>query len=127
VAKVNDIELLIIHYINAFYTMFKSIAYPILSFISFLPCFSNSISFYAFDIPVPDTMCYHVQHCTRSIYSLAAAIPRHRFTTEDPRTPWEFRMDLYVVPAALEDCSFTQTPSVSAEDAIYDDDEEDEY
>lgn len=87
----------------------------------------GSISFYAFDIPVPSTMCYTVHHCNRSIYSISAVIPRHRMTTEDPRTPWEFRMRLYVMPASLEDCNFTTDPDIPAEDEIFDDDEEYSY
>ena len=67
----------------------------------------NSMKFYAFDIPVPGSMRYNLQHCNRSIYSTAAALGRHRLTTEDPRAPWSFRMDFYAMPATLEDCSFT--------------------
>lgn len=72
----------------------------------------SSISFYAFDIPIPNTALYTVQHCLRSIYSTNAAIPRHRITTQESRLPWEFRMNLYLFPADLEDCTFTTTPSV---------------
>ena len=68
----------------------------------------SSLSFYAFDVPVPGTMQYVLQHCVRSIHSALASIPRHRLTTEQPHNPWEFRMNIYVIPAALEDCSFSQ-------------------
>jgi hypothetical protein len=67
----------------------------------------SSIRFYAFDVPVPGTTLYTLQHCLRSIYSAEASIPRHRLTTEHPHNPWEFRMNMYVFPAALEDCSIT--------------------
>lgn len=30
-----------------------------------------------------------------------------RLTTEDPRAPWELRMNIYVMPADLRDCSFS--------------------
>jgi hypothetical protein len=40
--------------------------------------------FYGFDIPVPDTVRYTIHHAIRSITSLAACVPRHRFTTDDP-------------------------------------------
>lgn len=85
----------------------------------------SSIKFYAFDIPLPGTICYRVQHCNRSIYSLSAVIPRHRVTTDDERVPWEFRMNIYVMPAALEDCSFTDDAPVADEDRVYSDDEDD--
>jgi hypothetical protein len=68
-----------------------------------------SLSFYAFDIPVPGTILYTLQHCLRSIHSAEASIPRHRLTTEHPKNPWEFRMNVYVFPAALEDCTCIQT------------------
>eukprot|EP01038_Epipyxis_sp_PR26KG_P011033 gene11033-14814_t len=67
-----------------------------------------SIKFYAFDVPIPGTSSYTVQHCLRSIHSVAATVPRHRLTKEDPRNPWEFRFIIYLFPAYLEDCSFTQ-------------------
>ena len=72
----------------------------------------NSLKFYAFDVPVPGTILYTLQHCLRSIHSAEACIPRHRLTTEFPRNPWEFRMNIYVFPAALEDCSMNQTPQL---------------
>ena len=34
-------------------------------------------------------------------------------TLEHPRLPWEFRMNIYVFPAGLEDCTITQTPPAS--------------
>lgn len=67
-------------------------------------------SFYAFDIPVPGTVTYNVQHCLRSIYSANEVVPRHRMTRADPRLPWEFRQVIYVFPADLYDCTFSQTP-----------------
>jgi hypothetical protein len=73
-----------------------------------------SMKFYAFDIPIPGTACYQLQHCLRSIYSTAAAIPRHRITTSEVRMPWEFRMNLYAFPADLADCSFSTTPPAIA-------------
>jgi hypothetical protein len=30
-----------------------------------------------------------------------------RLTAEDPRAPWELRMNIYVMPADLRDCSFS--------------------
>lgn len=65
----------------------------------------NSLQFYAFDVPAPNTAKYNLQHCLRSIYSMEASVPRHRLTTEDPRLPWEFRMTLYCIPATLNDCT----------------------
>jgi hypothetical protein len=35
-------------------------------------------------------------------------VRRHRLTLEHPRLPWEFRMNIYVFPAGLEDCTITQ-------------------
>lgn len=64
---------------------------------------NQDLKFYAFDIPIPGTAKYSLQHCLRSIYSNKASVPRHRLTTEDPRLPWEFRMNLYAFPAELED------------------------
>jgi hypothetical protein len=66
---------------------------------------NQDLKFYAFDIPFPGTAKYSVQHCLRSIYSNSASVSRHRLTTEDPRLPWEFRMNLYLFPAELSDCS----------------------
>ena len=63
------------------------------------------MEFYAFDIPLPNTTAYTVQYCCRSIYSTAATVPRHRFTNDDVRNPWEFRMTIHVFPADLQDCS----------------------
>mmetsp|Transcript_15284 Transcript_15284/g.33737 ORF Transcript_15284/g.33737 Transcript_15284/m.33737 type:complete len:421 (-) Transcript_15284:53-1315(-) len=68
----------------------------------------SSIQFYAFDVPIPGTTLYTLQHCLRSIMSSDASIPRHRLTTQYARNPWEFRMNVYVFPAALEDCSIDQ-------------------
>lgn len=72
----------------------------------------SSLSFYAFDIPIPGTILYTLHHCLRSIHSAEASIPRHRLTTEYPRNPWEFRMNIYVFPAALEDCTMNQTQQI---------------
>ena len=49
----------------------------------------------------------------RSINSTDAGVRRHRLTLEHPRLPWEFRMNIYVFPAALEDCTITQTAPAS--------------
>ena len=68
--------------------------------------------FYAFDIPLPGACTLTVQHCTRSIYSAASNVSRHRLTVDDARLPWEFRMSVYVFPADLEDCSLTTEPVV---------------
>ena len=67
-------------------------------------------SFYAFDIPVPGTCSYSVQHCVRSIRSTAAGVSRHRMTQADALMPWEFRFFVYTFPADLEDCSITEEP-----------------
>ena len=53
-----------------------------------------------------------LQHCTRSIYSAASNVSRHRLTVDDARLPWEFRMSIYVFPAELEDCSLSTDPVV---------------
>jgi hypothetical protein len=71
------------------------------------------LSFYTFDVPIPDTTMYSLHHCIRSIRSTAACIPRHRVTTVSPVMPWEFRMNFYVFPAELDDCTFTDIPDVS--------------
>ena len=66
-------------------------------------------TFYAFDIPVPNTVSYQIQHCLRSIQSISANVPRHRITLGDDvsHPPWEFSMTLYVFPAEKEDCVLT--------------------
>ena len=61
--------------------------------------------FYAFDIPLPGTTMYSLHHCTRSIHSAAASITRHRLTKDDPWTPWDFRFNIFVFPADIEDCT----------------------
>jgi len=71
--------------------------------------------FYAFDIPLPGSCVYTVHHCVRSIYSAAANVSRHRLTTDDPRVPWEFRMNIYVFPAHLEDCQITDKPVIDGQ------------
>ena len=71
---------------------------------------TQEFSFYAFDIPVPGTCVYTLQHCVRSIRSTAAGVSRHRLTTQDAQMPWEFRFNLYVFPASLEDCTVTTDP-----------------
>ncbi len=63
--------------------------------------------FFAFDIPLPNTTTYSLQHTIRSIYSTAANVPRHRLTNDDARSPWEFRMNINVFPADIEDCTIT--------------------
>jgi len=70
---------------------------------------NTDLKFYAFDVPIPGTARYSLQHCLRSIQSIAASIPRHRITTADPRIPWEFRMTLYMFPADLSDCTIVST------------------
>ena len=66
--------------------------------------------FYAFDVPIPNSCCYTVQHCIRSIHSVAASISRHRITTEEALMPWEFRQNIYVLPASLDECSLVMWP-----------------
>ena len=61
--------------------------------------------FYAFDFALPGTCVFNLQHCIRSIHSIAASLTRHRLTVEDPRMPWEFRMKLYVFPVTLDNIS----------------------
>lgn len=72
---------------------------------------TREFSFYAFDIPVPGTCLYSLQHCVRSIRSTAAGVSRHRLTTQDAQMPWEFRYHMYVFPAGVDDCSLTDEPS----------------
>jgi hypothetical protein len=74
-------------------------------------------SFYAFDIPVPNTCVYSLQHCVRSIRSTAAGVSRHRLTTLDAQMPWEFRFNMYVFPASVEDCSFSSAPIVETDNS----------
>lgn len=71
----------------------------------------EQFSFYAFDIPIPNSVRYSVHHSIRSIFTNTASIPRHRLTTDDPRTPWEFRMHLYVMPASPEDVTICPFPN----------------
>ena len=78
--------------------------------ISHVEAWKEKFHFYAFDVPVPATCVYQLQHCVRSIHSTAASVSRHRLSVEDPRNPFEFRMNIYVFPAPLENCSITQTP-----------------
>jgi hypothetical protein len=66
---------------------------------------NQDLKFFAYDIPIPGTAKYSLQHCLRSIYSNSASVPRHRLTTEDPWLPWEFRMNIYTFPAELSDCT----------------------
>lgn len=47
-----------------------------------------SLKFYAFDVPVPQSTCYTLQHCLLSIHSAAASVQRHRLTNEYPTHPW---------------------------------------
>ena len=84
---------------------------------------TREFSFYAFDIPVPGTCLYSLQHCVRSIKSTAAGVSRHRITTQDGQMPWEFRYHMYVFPAGVEDCSLTDVPP----DTYYPEEEEDPY
>jgi len=49
-------------------------------------------------------------HTIRSIHTTAAGVSRHRITTEDPRLPWQFRMNLYVFPATREECCLSDSP-----------------
>jgi hypothetical protein len=70
-------------------------------------------SFYAYDVPIPGSCVYQLQHVVRSINSTDPAVRRHRLTTEHPRLPWEYRMSLYVFPAEIEDCTVTQVPLYS--------------
>lgn len=79
---------------------------------------NQDLKFHAFDIPVPGTAKYSLQHCLRSIYSNNGNVSRHRITTEDPRLPWEFRMHIFTFPAELSDCSIypydvSQDPSAN--------------
>jgi hypothetical protein len=74
--------------------------------------------FYAFDMPVPGTSLYSLQHCIRSIHSTAASVSRHRLTLEDALMPWEFRMNIYVFPASLAECSFTLEPPPMTEEEM---------
>lgn len=62
-------------------------------------------SFYAFDFALPGTCVFNLQHCIRSIHSIAASLARHRLTVEDPRMPWEFRMKIYVFPVQVDSIS----------------------
>lgn len=71
---------------------------------------NSELTFYAFDVPVPGTVMYALQHSIRSIYSTASNVQRHRLTTEDARHPWELLQNIYVFPAGLEDCRITDIP-----------------
>lgn len=66
--------------------------------------------FYAFDCAVPGTCTFSIQHCIRSIHSIAASVSRHRITVEDPRMPWEFRMKIYAFPVSISDISLVDSP-----------------
>jgi hypothetical protein len=80
---------------------------------------NDDIKFYAFDVPVPGTAKYSIQHCIRSIYSNGASIPRHRMTTDDPRNPWEFRMYMYTFPADIQDCTIIPFPMTGFGEDMY--------
>lgn len=71
--------------------------------------------FYAFDCPIPGTCMFYLQHCIRSIHSIAASLSRHRITIEEPRMPWEFRMKIYVMPVRIDDISLLDHPLTEAE------------
>lgn len=51
---------------------------------------------------------YSLQHCVRSIRSTEAGVSRHRLTMADAQMPWEFRFNIYVFLAGLEDCTITE-------------------
>jgi hypothetical protein len=76
----------------------------------------NSLQFYAFDVPVPCTNQYSLQHCLRSITSLRETLQRHRLTTESPTIPWEFRLNLFAIPAKLHDCTVVPYHAASSAD-----------
>lgn len=67
--------------------------------------------FYAFDIPFSGTVSLMLQTCVRSVRSLDATVPRHRLCAE-LLPGWDQRLVLYVMPAALLDCSvYPYSPS----------------
>ena len=75
--------------------------------ISHVEAWKPKFSFYAFDVPAPGTLVYRLQHCVRSIHSTAASVSRHRLTVEDEVNPFEFRMNIYALPANLDQVSCT--------------------
>lgn len=69
-------------------------------------------SFYAFDIPLPGSCVYQLQHCVRSIKSTEAGVSRHRLTMLDAQMPWEFRFNLFVMPAGIGDVTLVEESDV---------------
>jgi hypothetical protein len=69
-------------------------------------------SFYAFDIPLPGSCVYMLQHCVRSIKSTEAGVSRHRMTMLDAQMPWEFRFNMFVMPAGVEDVTLVEESDV---------------
>ena len=69
--------------------------------------------FYAWDVAIPGTRGYSLQHIIPSIHSTATHFSRHRLCTLYPSLPWEFRMDIFVFPATLEECSIAFDDTLS--------------
>ena len=61
--------------------------------------------FYAWDVSVPGTVGFSLQHMIPSIYSTARHIRRHRLCTLYPSMPWEFRQYIFTFPCELEEIS----------------------
>jgi hypothetical protein len=70
-------------------------------------------TFYAWDVCIPGTRGYTLQHIIPSIYSTATHFRRHRLCTVYPSLPWEFRMKIFVFPADLSDCTVDLDGSIA--------------
>jgi len=64
-----------------------------------------TFTFYAWDVAVPGTRGYTLQHIIPSIYSTATYFRRHRLCTVYPSLPWEFRMTIFAFPADKHECT----------------------
>ena len=67
---------------------------------------TESFSFYAFSIPLPGTTRYVVKTSVPHTVSneVTTHVSRHKLTTSLFETSWDFMMDIYVYPAAPDDC-----------------------
>ena len=70
-------------------------------------------TFYAWDVCIPGTLGYTLQHVVPSIYSTATYFRRHRLCTVYPSLPWEFRMKMFVFPADVTECTVDMDGSVA--------------
>ena len=68
----------------------------------------ETLSFYAFTIPLPGTTRYIVKTSvpdnTSAMSDASSHISRHKLTAVSFETSWDFIMEVHVYPAAPDDC-----------------------